>query len=193
MNELSYSLQNHWLAEAVAVPSPNCSARPDDVEVDLLVIHNISLPPGKFGTGCVDQLFCNELDPNGHPFFAGLEKLRVSSHLLIDRAGRVRQYVSFDQQAWHAGQSCFRGRERCNEFSIGIELEGTDDTAFTEQQYSTLVAVTCVLLQTYPGLSDDHIVGHSDIAPGRKTDPGPCFDWSYYRRQLANSLLVEKE
>lgn len=193
MSESSYSLQDHWLAEAVAVPSPNCSARPDDVDIDLLVIHNISLPPGEFGTGCVDQLFCNELDPQAHPFFASIEKLRVSSHLLIDRMGGVRQYVPFDQQAWHAGQSSYRGRERCNEFSIGIELEGTDDTEFTEQQYNTLVAVTTSLLQHYPGLSGDHIVGHSDIAPGRKTDPGPCFDWSFYRRQLASSLRMERE
>lgn len=166
------------------MPSPNHSARPENTDIELLVIHNISLPPGEFGTACIDQLFCNELDCDAHPFFDGLRELRVSSHLLIDRRGEVRQYVAFDQQAWHAGQSCFDGRERCNEFSIGIELEGTDDCKFTVAQYQTLVAVTRLLMASYPALSVQGIVGHSDIAPGRKTDPGPCFDWDFYRGQL---------
>ena len=181
----------HWLTGATVVPSPNCSARPANTEVDLLVIHNISLPPGEFGTGCVDELFCNSLDTGAHPFFATLRELQVSAHLLIDREGSVRQYVPFDQQAWHAGQSFFQGRERCNEFSIGIELEGTDDTEFTGHQYTSLVAVSALLLRRYPELTEDRIVGHSDIAPGRKTDPGPHFDWALYREQLAAHARAE--
>lgn len=191
MAKIEFPPDEHWLAGASIIPSPNCSARPPGMGVELLVIHNISLPPGEFGTGCVDELFCNSLDTGAHPFFATLRGLRVSAHLLIDREGAVRQYVPFDQQAWHAGESCFQGREKCNEFSVGIELEGTDDSEFTRQQYDTLVAITALLLQRYPGLSEDRIVGHSDIAPGRKTDPGPHFDWSFYREQLAVRLRAE--
>lgn len=191
MSKSGLSLRNHWLEEALTVPSPNCSTRPEDCAIDLLVIHNISLPPGEFGTACVDQLFCNSLDTSSHPFFAELENLKVSAHLLIDRQGSVRQYVPFDQQAWHAGVSEFRGRERCNEFSIGIELEGTDDTEFTNQQYEKLIEITLLLMKAYPGISEERIVGHSDIAPGRKTDPGPCFDWVAYRAGLASCTRTE--
>lgn len=180
------TIKDNWLTDAVSIPSPNCSERPAGTEVDLLVIHNISLPPGEFGTGCVDKLFCNCLDPAAHPYFADISGLRVSSHLLIARDGSLRQYVPFNMQAWHAGESCFLGRERCNEFSIGIELEGTDELPFEHEQYQTLIRVTGLLMEAYPGLAVDRIAGHSDIAPGRKTDPGPCFDWQYYLSQLAN-------
>ncbi len=188
-----YQLEDHWVTGASRIPSPNCSDRPPGSDIQLLVIHNISLPPGEFGTGCIDELFCNSLNPDAHPFFATISELRVSAHLLIERDGALRQYVSFAQQAWHAGKSSFQGRDRCNEYSIGIELEGTDDTAFTAPQYATLAAISALLLQHYPGLSEDRIVGHSDIAPGRKTDPGPCFDWAHYKATLAQRLRTESE
>lgn len=173
-----------WLAGARVCPSPNFDARPDADDISLLVIHNISLPPGRFGGPYIDQLFTNTLDPAAHPYFAGIHTLRVSSHLLIARDGRVTQYVPFLARAWHAGVSVYEGRERCNDFSIGIELEGTDDRPFTTRQYQRLIAVTRSLLATYPHLSAARITGHSDIAPGRKTDPGPHFDWARYRSAL---------
>ena len=151
------------------------------------MIHNISLPAGEYGTGCIEQLFTNCLSPDAHPTFAEISRLRVSSHLLIDRAGAVTQFVPFTMQAWHAGRSRFRGRERCNEFSIGIEVEGTDFEPFTDAQYETLAQVTRALFNVYPGLNVDRIAGHSDIAPGRKTDPGPFFDWRRYRAALTEA------
>lgn len=175
------------LENARQLPSPNCSDRPPGEGVSLLVIHNISLPPGEFGGPHIDELFCNCLDPNGHPYFADICELRVSSHLLIRRDGGVIQYVPFDRKAWHAGRSSFGGRAECNEFSIGIELEGTDDCAFTAVQYERLAGITRLLLQHYPRITDARITGHSDIAPGRKTDPGPCFDWARYRHMLQAS------
>jgi len=168
------------LSFARQVSSPNCSERPADVDIDLLVIHNISLPPGQFGGGHIDQLFCNCLDPAGHDYFREICHLRVSSHLLIDREGNVSQYVPFDRKAWHAGVSVFEGREQCNDFSIGIELEGTDFEPFTDAQYEQLARVTGLLSAAYPGITEPRVVGHSDIAPGRKTDPGPHFDWTRY-------------
>lgn len=168
-------------------PSPNCSARPEGGDISLLVIHNISLPPGQYGGGYVDALFCNELDPQQHPYFAEIAHLRVSAHLLIARDGSVTQYVPFDQKAWHAGKSCFSGRDNCNDYSIGIELEGSDHEAFTAAQYEQLAKVTHWLRQRYPLISPERIVGHSDIAPGRKTDPGPFFDWTLYRASVLNS------
>lgn len=173
-----------WLTGARACPSPNHDARPDADDISLLVIHNISLPPGRFGGPYIDQLFTNCLDPGAHPYFAGIHTLRVSSHLLIGRDGRVTQYVPFGARAWHAGVSRYEGRERCNDFSIGIELEGCDERPFTARQYAKLAAVTKALLAAYPRLSAARIVGHSDIAPGRKTDPGPHFDWARYRAAL---------
>lgn len=173
-----------WLAAARVCPSPNCDARPDAAEISLLVIHNISLPPGKFGGRHIDQLFTNTLDAAAHPYFAQVHTLRVSSHLLIDRRGRLTQYVPLQMRAWHAGVSTFDGRERCNDFSIGIELEGCDDQPFTQKQYRRLISVTRTLLQTFPALTSARITGHSDIAPGRKTDPGPHFDWAFYRAAL---------
>lgn len=177
-------IQDHWLSIATRVPSPNCSERPDAADISLLVIHNISLPPGNFGGPHIDELFCNRLDAGAHPYFAEICELRVSSHLLIRRDGTAIQYVPFDRKAWHAGRSLFEGRAECNEFSIGIELEGSDDTEFTEAQYEALAGITRLLLQHYPGITAARIAGHSDIAPGRKTDPGPCFDWARYRQSL---------
>ncbi|MCG8415334.1 MAG: 1,6-anhydro-N-acetylmuramyl-L-alanine amidase AmpD [Pseudomonadales bacterium] len=177
-------IEQHKLKEAQFIASPNHSERPDGAEIDLLVIHNISLPPGEFGTGRIAELFCNELDCSAHPYFSDLEDLRVSAHLLIERDGHLIQFVPFDRKAWHAGESEYRGRKNCNEFSIGIELEGTDEERFTDHQYECLAAVTQALLRRYPGLTVDRIVGHSDIAPQRKTDPGPCFDWQRFQSDL---------
>lgn len=182
---MGWTITDHWLDGALRVPSPNCSARPDPVDVSLLVIHNISLPPGQFGGPHIDELFCNRLDPAAHPYFAGICHLQVSSHLLIRRDGSVVQYVPFDRKAWHAGRSSFDGREECNEYSIGVELEGTDTLPFSPEQYRTLTGITATLLSCYPAITRERITGHSDIAPGRKTDPGPCFDWQAYRSALA--------
>jgi len=181
---LELEIQGHWLNTAEQVPSPNCSERPLDEDVSLLVIHNISLPPGEFGGPHIDELFCNRLDGKAHPYFAQICELKVSSHLLIRRDGTLVQYVPFNLKAWHAGRSTFEGREECNEYSIGIELEGSDDTYFTGAQYEQLARVTRLLLQHYPAITPARIVGHSDIAPGRKTDPGPCFDWVRYRESV---------
>ncbi|MEX2367342.1 MAG: 1,6-anhydro-N-acetylmuramyl-L-alanine amidase AmpD [Pseudohongiellaceae bacterium] len=177
-------ISNHILLAASQIPSPNQSRRPDGEQPSLLVIHNISLPPGEFGGPFIHDLFCNTLDCSQHEFFREIGDLRVSAHLLIRRDGWLVQYVPFNRQAWHAGASCFQGRECCNEFSLGIELEGTDAGPFTDRQYRVLAAVTKVLMHTYPLLTPDRIVGHSDIAPGRKTDPGPGFDWNQYRRSI---------
>lgn len=165
-------------------PSPNFSERPPGEGPSLLVIHNISLPPGQFGGAFIDDFFCNRLDCSLHAFFEEIREMRVSAHLLIRRDGELVQYVPFDKKAWHAGKSCFQGREECNEFSIGIELEGSDFTPFTARQYAALREVTLALMREYPGITPDRITGHSDIAPGRKTDPGPRFDWTVYRRSL---------
>lgn len=165
------------LDEALQQASPNCDARPHQDDISLIVIHNISLPPGEFGGPWIDALFTNSLDPDAHPYFASIYQMEVSSHLLIRRDGLMVQYVPFHQRAWHAGQSEYEGRQRCNDFSIGIELEGCDDKPFDDIQYEKLAQVIQSLINCYPGLSLDHITGHSDIAPGRKTDPGPCFDW----------------
>lgn len=167
------------------VDSPNCNERPENTEVSLLVIHNISLPAGQFGGCYIEQLFTNCLSLSDDKSFSDLEGLEVSSHLLIDRAGAMTQFVNFDQRAWHAGLSCFDKCDNCNDFSIGIELEGTDFIPYTDEQYQALIAVTRSLMQSYPAISIDRIVGHSDIAPGRKSDPGVVFDWDYYRQMLA--------
>lgn len=173
-----------WLPGVRRCRSSNCEPRPDGEQPSLLVIHNISLPPGEYGKGYVDQLFTNSLDCSLHPYFERLKELQVSSHILISRKGDVTQYVSFADSAWHAGESCFDGRVACNQFSIGVELEGTDDEAFTERQYKALVDLTLQIQAAYPGITGDRITGHSDIAPKRKTDPGPFFDWDKYRQQL---------
>ncbi|WP_027852258.1 1,6-anhydro-N-acetylmuramyl-L-alanine amidase AmpD [Marinobacterium litorale] len=172
------------LSQAVSkAPSPNCDDRPGE-EISLLVVHNISLPPGQFGGPGIRQLFTNCLDPDEHPFYREIHELRVSAHLLIDREGQVIQFVPFEKRAWHAGVSQFEGRERCNDFSIGIELEGADDIPYTDIQYQVLADVTRELMALYPEITPDRIVGHCDIAPGRKTDPGPAFDWERYRNLI---------
>ena len=180
-----FSITAGWLSPARRVVSPNCDERPENCPVELLVIHGISLPPGEFGGPWIDDLFTNVLDSAVHPYFSEIENLQVSAHLLIRRDGQVVQYVPFDRRAWHAGQSCFDGRDRCNDFSIGIELEGSDEHPYEEVQYQVLARVCQVLLKAYPSLSPERIVGHSDIAPGRKTDPGPYFEWSRLRDLLA--------
>ena len=149
---------------------------------DLIVIHGISLPPGKFGGPHIDALFTNTLDPAGHPYFRDVAEVRVSSHLLVRRDGEVVQYVPVHRRAWHAGQSSFRGRERCNDFSVGIELEGTDDRPYTAAQYRRLGRLIRILRQGVASLRGAAIVGHSEVAPGRKTDPGPAFDWPRLRQ-----------
>ena len=172
-----------WCDGVRHCPSPNFNVRPQG-EVSLLVIHNISLPPGQFGTGKVQQFFQNRLPAHEHPYFAGIAQLTVSAHFLIERDGAVTQFVSCNHRAWHAGQSLYAGRENCNDFSIGIELEGTDELPFTDAQYLALGELTQRLLRAYPQMSVERICGHSDIAPGRKTDPGPCFDWARLRVAL---------
>lgn len=163
------------LTNARQQPSPNCDERPEDIS--LLVIHGISLPPGEFGGPWIDRLFTNTLDPNEHEYFRHISHLKVSSHLLIRRDGELVQYVPFQQRAWHAGESCFNDKTACNDFSIGIEMEGTDDLPYTDEQYQQLADVIAVIQDEYPAITHDRIVGHSDIAPGRKTDPGMAFDW----------------
>ena len=175
-----------WLSDARRLPSPHCDDRPDLQDISLLVIHNISLPPRVFGGPWIDDLFLGRLDPEAHPCFAEIATLRVSAHLLIRRDGRIIQYVPFHGRAWHAGVSCFEGREACNDFSIGIELEGADDSPYTTAQYERLAAITRALQAAYPAITPERITGHSDIAPGRKTDPGAAFDWGRYRRMLAS-------
>lgn len=173
-----------WVAEAEQCLSPNHDEYPEGTSPDLIVIHNISLPPSDFGGRWIDDLFLNRLDPDAHPYFKDIACLKVSAHLLIRRCGSLVQFVPFNKRAWHAGVSCYEGREACNDFSIGIELEGADDMAFTEAQYIALYTVIISLLDTYPTLSSQCIVGHSDIAPGRKTDPGEKFDWPRLRAKL---------
>ena len=178
------SIESHRLIRANFIESPNQSERPADDRIDLLVIHNISLPPGEFGGDSIMRLFCNTLNCSVHPYFLSPEGLRVSAHVLIRRNGDIMQFVPFNRKAWHAGRSSFEGIENCNDFSIGVELEGTDHDPFTDSQYAALIQLTRELLATYPGLTEARIVGHSDVAPGRKSDPGPCFDWERYRRSL---------
>ena len=162
---------------ATQCPSPNQDERPNDAEPELIVIHGISLPPGDFGGSHIESLFTNCLDWEAHPYFREIEGLRVSAHLLIRRNGDVVQFVPFARRAWHAGESSFRGRSCCNDFSIGVELEGTDDTPYSDEQYHHLVGVIHAIIAAYPRISARRIAGHCDVAPGRKTDPGPAFDW----------------
>jgi AmpD protein len=171
------------LPAAVYIPSPNFDDRPDGAPIDLLVVHNISLPPGQFGGAGIIELFTNRLDPNAHPYYRQIADAKVSSHFLIRRDGQLIQFVPCSRRAWHAGQSEWRNRSRCNDFSIGVELEGADDQNFADAQYSTLARLASLLLKNYP-IRD--CVGHSDIAapPGRKSDPGPHFDWTRFRSML---------
>jgi AmpD protein len=173
-----------WLNQATRCPSPNFDERPVDASVDLVVIHSISLPPEHFGGPWIEALFQNRLPAEEHPYFSAIADLHVSAHLLIRRDGELIQFVPLNKRAWHAGESRFGNRSRCNDFSIGIELEGSDSTPFTEAQYRVLTETTRTIRARYPGITEDHIVGHCDIAPGRKTDPGPRFDWARFRRDL---------
>ena len=172
------------LAGVRQVLSPHCDARPAGTVPELLVVHGISLPPGEFGGPWIDRLFTGTLSPEAHPYFREIAATRVSAHALIRRDGAIVQYVPFGERAWHAGASQYRGRGSCNDFSIGVELEGTDDTPYAEAQYQQLAALAAALLAAYASLSSEHIVGHSDIAPGRKTDPGAAFDWPRFRALL---------
>ena len=167
------------------MPSPNCDARPEGTAITLVVIHNISLPPGRFGGSAIAELFTNRLDSDKHPYFATVARLRVSAHFLIGREGALTQFVPCARRAWHAGASSWRGRENCNDFSVGIELEGADDVPYAAPQYLALVALIAALRRAYPSLRNAAVVGHSDIAPGRKTDPGPAFDWPKLNQLLA--------
>ncbi len=177
-------IKNHCLTNVTQIKSPNCNARADEKDISLCVIHCISLPPAQFGGDYIHQLFCNQLNPKEHPYFKKIYQLQVSAHLLIRRTGEIVQYVPFNQRAWHAGISSYQGRKACNDFSIGIELEGTETLAYTSQQYQQLAQVMKTLFQHYPHLNSKTISGHSDIAPERKTDPGDSFCWKTLLRLL---------
>lgn len=179
----SFQVQAGQLQGARQIPSPNFNARPADADIQLIVIHNISLPPSQFGGGYIEKFFQNQLDWSVHPYFQTIQGMQVSAHLLILRGGEVLQFVNFHDRAWHAGRSSYLGKKECNDYSIGIELEGSDDMPFEDVQYETLVHVTACLQQAYPQIQQ-HLAGHSDIAPGRKTDPGAFFDWLDYRNRL---------
>ena len=166
-----------WLQAVKVIQSPNCDARPDNTNLKLIVIHGISLPPMEFGGGYIQQFFCNQLDGNAHEYFPSICEMKVSAHCLIERDGNIIQFVSFLERAWHAGASIWRGKQDCNDFSIGIEMEGSDDINYANEQYLELNRLVACLLARYPSIDGDAICGHSDIAPGRKTDPGPAFDW----------------
>ena len=182
---LKLDQNGEWLEPVNRFPSPNSDERPNDCDIELVVLHGISLPPGCFGGDEIQALFCNRLDPQAHEYFLELQSLNVSAHLLIDRKGELTQFVSFRRRAWHAGISSFKGRERCNDYSIGIELEGTDTLAYAPAQYKRLGGVLKLLMATYPGISRETIVGHCHVAPGRKTDPGEAFDWQHLETVLS--------
>ncbi|OJU88652.1 MAG: N-acetylmuramoyl-L-alanine amidase [Acinetobacter sp. 38-8] len=172
------------LIGATQIASPNFNSRPDDTDIQLIVIHNISLPPSQFGGGYIQQFFQNKLDWSIHPYFQTIEGMQVSAHLLILRTGEVIQFVNFNDRSWHAGRSSYLAQKECNDYSIGIELEGSDDLPFEIEQYQALVEVVTLLRQAYPKIQN-HIAGHSDIAPKRKTDPGLYFDWQLFRQLLS--------
>ncbi len=173
--------------EARKLVSPNYDQRPNPDDISLLVIHNISLPPGQFGGSEVEQFFCNNLDCESDSYFTQIQDLKVSSHFYIRRDGELVQFVPVHERAWHAGESCYEGRERCNDYSVGIELEGTDDMPYTDKQYGCLAGLVRCLIDACPGMSEQGIAGHSDIAPGRKTDPGEYFDWSRLHQMIESN------
>ena len=177
-------IKSGWIAEAKKVNSPNFEERPLNTSIDLVVIHCISLPPGEFGTKNIDDFFLNKLDISKHEYFKEISGLKVSSHFLIERTGNLKQFVSIDKKAWHAGVSSFKNRENCNDFSIGIELEGTDDSEYEKNQYNTLIKLVISLMRKYPNITKERVVGHSEIAPKRKTDPGIKFDWDYIKSKI---------
>ena len=180
-----FTITDHLVDQAEFIESPNFSERPEGVEPTLLVIHNISLPPGEFGGPYIVDFFQNKLDSSKHPFFEEIVNLQVSSHLFVDRKGKLIQFVDLSKKAWHAGVSEFEGQNECNDFSIGIELEGTDTESYSGEQYSSLINLTNCLIESYSGITTERIVGHSDIASTRKTDPGESFDWRRYKNSLA--------
>lgn len=182
--ETPVDLDTGLLRRARFVPSPNHDERPADAALALIVVHGISLPPGEYGGPWIDRLFTNSLPPDAHPYFATIASLTVSTHVLVRRDGHIVQYVPFHKRAWHAGKSTYQGRERCNDFSIGIELEGADTEPYEPIQYRVLAETILTLCDAYPSLSIERVVGHSDIAPGRKTDPGIAFDWPRLRALL---------
>lgn len=182
-----WRIHDGWLDAARHVVSPNANERPPGCTIDLLVIHGISLPAGEFGGPWIEALFTNTLDADAHPDFAAIAGLTVSAHMLVRRDGELVQFVSFDRRAWHAGVSTFRGRTACNDFAIGIELEGCDHISYSDSQYRQLLRLARLLMRQYPAMTADRIVGHADIAPGRKTDPGPAFDWQRFRQAMAAS------
>ncbi|MDO5054987.1 MAG: 1,6-anhydro-N-acetylmuramyl-L-alanine amidase AmpD [Pasteurella oralis] len=184
MKKLQKNIQQGWLNSVKRIPSPHFDQRPDPQDISLLIIHYISLPPEQFGGQYIDDFFQGKLDPKQHPYFAEIYQMRVSAHCLIDRQGNITQYVSFSDRAWHAGISEFQGRAKCNDFAIGIELEGSNLQPFTSQQYNALVTLTQQIMQAYPLITIERIVGHCDVSPGRKVDPGQYFDWQSYRAAL---------
>lgn len=179
-----FTISDGWISPARHIASPNFNARPQGNEISLLVIHCISLPPAVYGGDAIERFFTNQLDPAAHPYFATIASMTVSSHLLIRRDGQLTQFVSLDQRAWHAGKSAFEGRDNCNDYSIGIELEGSDTDGYTDAQYTMLVAVTQAIRHAYPAITPGRITAHSTIAPTRKTDPGSGFDWVRYLQSL---------
>lgn len=185
-----FDVQDGKLSGATQLPSPNFNQRPVDTEIQLVVVHNISLPPSQFGGGYIEQFFQNQLDWNEHPYFKTIEGMQVSAHLLILRTGEVIQFVNFNDRAWHAGRSSYMGKPECNDYSIGIELEGSDDLPFEMVQYEVLSQVIQALKIAYPKIQN-HLAGHSDIAPQRKTDPGPFFQWHTLRQLLTQQKLNE--
>ncbi len=184
-----YKIEQGWLDSVSRVVSPNYNQRPKDTNVNTIIIHSISLPPGQYGGQEVSDFFVNQLESDKHPYFQQIAHLQVSAHVLIKRTGELIQYVNFNERAWHAGQSSFMGEENCNDFSIGIELEGTDSSSFTVAQYEQLTLLVMALMKQYRQISLDRIIGHSDIAPGRKTDPGTGFDWHEWKQKLMNMKL----
>ncbi|NBI42349.1 1,6-anhydro-N-acetylmuramyl-L-alanine amidase AmpD [[Haemophilus] felis] len=184
MQKQKLHIQQGWLTSARKIHSPHFDLRPDEQDISLLIIHYISLPPEQFGKHYIDDFFQGKLDCNAHPYFAQLKDVRVSAHCLINRQGEITQYVNFNHRAWHAGASQFEGREKCNDFSIGIELEGSNEQPFTEAQYESLTLLTKQIMQSYPNITAKRIVGHCDVAPGRKSDPGQHFNWQKYLQSI---------
>lgn len=180
-------IKDGYLTSANQCPSPNVNQRPSGQSISLLVIHNISLPPGEFGTGFVQKFFTNQLNPSLHPYFQTIADLKVSAHIFIERTGNIIQFVPFSERAWHAGVSSFRGLDNCNDYSIGIELEGCDNIAYTDAQYEAITRLAHTILTVYPDITPERIVGHNEIAPERKTDPGEAFDWARFHQLLASN------
>jgi len=187
LDNLVIGQHDGWLRAVRRVESPNADCRPAGVDAQLIVVHGISLPPGEFGGSAIDALFCNQLDPDAHPYYCEIASLEVSAHALIRRDGDITQYVPFHLRAWHAGQSSYQGREACNDFSVGIELEGCDTLPYEDAQYRSLSQLILALRRAYPTLATAPVVGHEHIAPGRKTDPGPTFNWQRLTDMISHS------